>query len=118
MTSENLERWKRIPGISACDEADRNPGEKRSGFEVRCILFRHARETCVSHQVEALMSSFPFGDTYCGWRYFIKFQNFFQADQRFVWNGHLLRELSAQPEVMYPYSNLLSNCNTYLHVLK
>lgn len=63
MTSENLERWKRIPGISACDEADRNPGEKRSGFEVRCILFGHVRETCVSHQVEALMSSFPFGDT-------------------------------------------------------
>lgn len=23
----------------------------------------------------------------------------FQADQRFVWNGNLLRELAAQPEV-------------------
>lgn len=56
MTSENLERWKRIPGISACDKADRNSGEKRSRFEVRCILFGHVRETRVSHQVEALMS--------------------------------------------------------------
>lgn len=101
-----------------CDEADRNPGEKRSRFEVRCILFGHVRESHVSHQVEAFDEcSFPSGDTYCGWRYFIKFPNF-QADQRFVWNGHLLRELSAQPEVMYSYSNLLSYCNTYLHVLK
>lgn len=39
-----------------CDEADRNPGEKRSRFEVRCILFGHVRESRVSHQVEALMS--------------------------------------------------------------
>lgn len=25
----------------------------------------------------------------------------FQADQRFVWNGNLLRELAAQPEVTH-----------------
>lgn len=35
----------------------------------------------------------------------------FQADQRFVWNGNLLRELAAQPEVTHePVAPLFCHC--------
>lgn len=68
--------------------------DKRRAFHLHIYLFAY---TCVMHGYNN--TAFMFNSTELAVSKSMLAFFLLQADPRFVWNGHLLREFAAQPEV-------------------